>query len=103
MCQSLAVALDYYSQQDLSPFVSELNWVNSWLPTLSTFAPFEKEGIRPRRQYYPLLSTLFQALSFTYFISLVHPTNLERMVLPHFPEEISEAQEVRVPGSLIIK
>lgn len=67
----------------LSPISSELNWVSSWLPTLSTFAPFEKEGIRPRRNNSVIyrLSMLCQALSFRFFISLVHLNNLESLVL----------------------
>lgn len=54
--QSLVGTLDFYLQQDLSYFLSELNWVSSWLPTLSPFGPFEKKEIRCRRQYYHVLS-----------------------------------------------
>lgn len=82
VCQCLVGTLDFYLQQDLSHFLSELNWVSSWLPSLSPFGPFEKEEIRCRNNtiiYW--VSTLRQAPSFTFFISLVHLNDIERMVL----------------------
>lgn len=79
-----------------SPDSSALHWLSSWLPTLSTSAPCEEEGVRSRRQCYHLWSfyTVSSTELYTVYSTCSSPQILKGWHYPHVTD-----WELEVPGN----